>query len=320
MIMRSLPLIALVALAAAPAPAPRFGLPLACTIGSDCLVQNYVDADPSPAAHDFTGAGRTYDGHDGIDFRIASIVRERAGVAVLAAAAGVVQRLRNTAEDRLLGTGELGSVAGAECGNGLVIDHGGGWTSQYCHMAKGSIIVAPGQSVAAGAPLGKVGLSGATQFPHLHLTVRHNGVAVDPFAVAGGSSLWSPASGLANGYRAGAVLNAGFAAAPVDAATITEHGDSPPPRPDRASPAIVAFVLALGLAAGDIIHLDVIAGDGTPLAQRVEPPLARDKAQWLVFAGRKRPPAGWPAGPIAAHYWVERDGKPVLDKRFALEI
>lgn len=305
--------------ALAAAPPPRFGLPLACRIGDDCLVQNYVDADPSPAVRDFAGGARSYDGHDGIDFRIASVDRQRAGVAVFAAAAGVVKGLRNSAADRLLGADGRASVAGVECGNGVMIDHGGGWTSQYCHMAQGSIAVVRGQTVAAGALLGRVGLSGATQFPHLHLTVRRDNVAVDPFAFAGGS-LWAPAAGLAGSYRAGAVLNAGFATGALETAQIVEHGDTPPPRPDTAAPALTAFVLAIGLQAGDIIHFDVTAGDGSVLVQRREAPLPRDKAQWLVFAGRKRPPQGWPPGPVRAHYRVERGGSIVIERRFGIDL
>ena len=46
---------------------------------------------------------------------------------------------------------------------------------------KDSIVVKKGQRVAMGAILGQVGLSGKTQFPHVHLSVRHNGTVVDPF-------------------------------------------------------------------------------------------------------------------------------------------
>jgi hypothetical protein len=48
------------------------------------------------------------------------------------------------------------------------------------------------------------------------------------------------------------------------------------------------------------------------------PPLDRDKAEWIIFVGKKRPPAGWPAGRYAARYVVERGGKPVIEQRFAI--
>ena len=46
-----------------------------------------------------------------------------------------------------------GSSAG---GNGVVIDHGGGWISQYSHLRSGSVRVHPGDRVSAGQPLGLV--------------------------------------------------------------------------------------------------------------------------------------------------------------------
>lgn len=151
-------------LGAAPAATPfRIALPLACTLGKDCAVQNYPDDDPGPAARDYQCHGRTYQGHDGTDIRIPSLARQRAGVAVLAAAPGIVLRVRDGAPDISVRDLPPGAVAGQECGNGVVIDHGPLWQTQYCHMARGSVIVRRGQPVAAGTPLGRVGLSGDTE-------------------------------------------------------------------------------------------------------------------------------------------------------------
>lgn len=43
--------------------------------------------------------------------------------------------------------------------------------STYAHMAKGSIVVKKGQKVAEGTPLGKVGSTGTSTAPHLHLEI-----------------------------------------------------------------------------------------------------------------------------------------------------
>ena len=51
-------------------------------------------------------------------------------------------------------------AAGKECGNRVGIDHGDGWATDYCHLATGSVSVKPGDNVAAGQPIGRVGLSG----------------------------------------------------------------------------------------------------------------------------------------------------------------
>lgn len=309
--MRRLAPLALILLGAAPAAdPPRLGLPLACTLGTDCAVQNYPDDDPGPAVRDYQCHARSYDKHDGTDFRLTSMARQRQGVAVIAAAAGTVLRARDGVADVSIRDAPAGATAGQECGNGLVIDHGGGWETQYCHMARGSLAVRPGDRVTAGQPLGRVGLSGNTEFPHVHLTVRRDGKAIDPFAwgaaagsCGGGRSLWITTPP----YRRGQVLVAGFAAGPVTMAQAQADGAAQRPRPGRATP-LVAFVQAIGLERGDVQRLTLFAADGTVLADNKAAPLDRDKAQVLLFAGKKAPAGGWPAGAYRAEYGVTRGG------------
>jgi len=306
--------------------APRLLLPIACKIGQSCAIQNYVDVDPSPAAADYRCGGRTYDKHGGIDFRLTSMAQLRRGVAVLAAADGTVLRARDGVPDLSVREAGKGAVANIECGNGVVIGHAGGLETQYCHMARGSIAVKPGQQIKAGAPIGRVGLSGNTEYPHLHFAVRKDGAQVEPFAAGatpgqcgGGQSLWSPAAGLDKAYRAGEVLNAGFATGPVTMAAVQENGAGQVPRPSRAGPALVAFVQAIGLKGGDVQRLTLTGPDGAVIGDNRGQPLDRDKAQTIFFAGRKRPAAGWPAGRYTADYTVMRDGKAVIEKRFTLQ-
>lgn len=55
----------------------------------------------------------------------------------------------------------------------VVVDHGAGWQTYYCHMAPGSIEVSVGQRVEENTVLGKVGCTGTTSFgPHTHFEVR----------------------------------------------------------------------------------------------------------------------------------------------------
>ena len=60
----------------------------------------------------------------------------------------------------------------------LVVDHGAGLLSLYAHLSAVDTSIA--QSVAAGAPIGKVGASGRVTGPHLHFSVYLNTAAVDP--------------------------------------------------------------------------------------------------------------------------------------------
>ena len=182
--MKPITLAALCLTLAAPVAAGAFDLtpPIACDLGEDCHIQQYVDADPGPGSQDFRCGTLSYDGHKGTDFALPSLVEMEAGVAVLASAPGVVRALRDGMADGSFAAGNAASVEGRECGNGVVIDHGDGWETQYCHLRRGSVQVSKGDRVARGAPLGAVGMSGKAEFPHVHLSVRRNGEVVDPFA------------------------------------------------------------------------------------------------------------------------------------------
>lgn len=316
------------ALAAPTAPAgppPTLSFPLACRTGVSCEVQNYVDRDPGPGARDYRCGRETYQGHKGVDIRLLDMAAQKRGVNVLAAAPGVVSRMRDGMEDISIRAPVAPSVAGQECGNGLIIDHGGGWTTQYCHMAKGSLVVKPGQKVQAGTVLGRVGLSGQTEFPHLHIQVARNGQVVDPFdpdmADAGGCQakgpLWSPAALAQLGYKQGAVLNAGFAGGPVKMEDVEGGAISPPGR-DAAY--LVAYVRATELQAGDVISMSLTAPDGRSLAQSQLPPLGGFQAQHVALIGKKKPPAGWPAGVYKASYRVLRQGKAVVSHSWQVRI
>ena len=305
--------------------APKFVFPLSCRLGADCVIQNYKDADPTPAARDHKCGSRTYVDHDGTDFRLKTMAQQRRGVDVLAAAAGKVVGGRDGVPDLSVRVRGAAAVKGQECGNGVMIDHGGGWATQYCHMAKGSVTVKAGEPVAAGARLGKVGLSGNTEYPHLHFTVRQNGTAVDPFAYGAppqscgaGRSLWAPAAGLA--YVASEILNAGFATGPVSMDEASEQGADQSPKPSRTAPALVAFVQSIGLKAGDVQKLSLRSPTGTILAENKAAPLPRDQAQSIVYAGKKRSAEGWPSGIYSARYTVQRKGKTAIDKSFILQL
>jgi murein DD-endopeptidase MepM/ murein hydrolase activator NlpD len=309
-----LPLALLTAAAPPAKPLLRLAWPVDCKLGQSCAIQNYVDDDPGPAATDFECKHRTYPKHDGVDIRLTSMALERRGVNVLAAAPGRVLRVRDGMTDRSIRDEPAGAVQGKECGNGLVIAHEGGWETQYCHMREGSLAVRAGQPVQAGTVLGKVGLSGDTEFPHLHITVRKDGKAVDPFAygaAAGacraGRSLWAATPF----YREGEVLVAGFATGAVTMRDVQENGADQPARPSRTTP-LVAFVQAIGLEAGDVPRLVLTGPDGKTLAQSRQKPLDHDKAQYLLFAGRGHvPPGGWPAGEYRATYQIVRQGRAV---------
>ncbi|WP_299705619.1 M23 family metallopeptidase [uncultured Tateyamaria sp.] len=272
-------------------------LPIDCDLGTECFIQQYVDHDPSPEAMDFRCSTLSYDTHQGTDFTLRSLDQMRRGVTVIAAAPGTVQGTRDGMEDRLFRADESSQINGRECGNGVLIDHGDGWSTQYCHLKRESVTVKTGDRVDEGTVLGEVGLSGRTQFPHVHMTLRKDGAVVDPFDPDGKVECGAPSANTLwqtpPQYRPGAVLEVGFSD------RVPEFDDIKAGRATAAhmpvdAPAIVVFGYAFGGKAGDKMQLSIDGPDGTLIDDMVE--IDRNQAQFFRALGKKRTTASWPSG------------------------
>jgi hypothetical protein len=300
-----------------PASALELDVPLACTIGSDCWVQQYPDHDKGPAAADFRCGSATYNGHDGTDFRVRDIQSQ---VSVIAAADGAVKAIRNTMDDKLVTDGK--TVTNVECGNGVVLTHPGGFETQYCHMRKGSISVRAGQNVKRGDALGLVGYSGAAAFPHVHLSLRKAGQKIDPFSGALGQdcaaddqSLWSAKAQVALAYQPTQLLDFGWSSTKVDS-SVLETGQVTRDGPRGDWPALVAYARLINLQKDDEITLTMKVPQGAPATNTVK--LDRNKAQYVLFAGKKRSQA-W-KGSYEAELIIIANGKEKLRRRIDVTV
>ena len=281
---------------------PALILPLDCTPNRDCWIANHVDLDPGPGIRDYACGALTYDGHNGTDFAIRDRAAMEEGVAVLAAAAGRVRAERDGVADMSVSQAGKEAIRSRECGNGVVLQHGDGWETQYCHLRRGSVRVKQGEQVAAGQALGFVGLSGLTEYPHLHLTVRHKDKVVDPFrgererpACSAGHPLWRTKVAAELPYAPGAVYNTGFAAEEPD----TEGVRSGRYRNARVlsarAPILSFFADIFGVSAGDTLDLRLIGPDGATLAeQRVA--IEQRQALRLAYVGVRRASGSWIPG------------------------
>ena len=115
---------------------------------------------PSRVTSEF-GAGREFNGrissrHMGLD------LQGFTGDTVVAAADGVVALV-----DAFLLAGNI-----------VYLNHGGGLVSGYFHLTEQ--LVASGDTIKAGTPIGRVRATGRTTGPHLHWVVRYGSTSVDP--------------------------------------------------------------------------------------------------------------------------------------------
>jgi murein DD-endopeptidase MepM/ murein hydrolase activator NlpD len=68
-------------------------------------------------------------------------------------------------------------------GNLLMLDHGMGLNSAFLHSS--ALLVQPGERVAQGQPIGRVGMTGRATGPHLHWSLRWREARLDPLLFTG---------------------------------------------------------------------------------------------------------------------------------------
>lgn len=321
-------LVALMCLGASVSPgmaeeqAPRFSLPLDCVAHKTCFIQNYVDADPTKAVRDYTCRKSSNDGHKGVDFRLRSVAAMEKGVQVRASATGVVKAVRTDMEDHLLKGTMPSSMKGRECGNGVVITHQEGWETQYCHMRKGSLKVKQGDKVERGQMLGLVGLSGQTAFPHLHLTIRHDGKVMDPFSGRAAKEGGCGTTGMPLfetsviedfSYRSGRFYLMGFTEQSPTKAHLMAKGEGLPEVTNK-SKALFFYGMVLNPEKGDRLWLGLVGPTGL-LAQHFTKPMERHKADYYGYIGKKRTADVWPKGSYKGMLRLLRGDKIIWEKQ-----
>ncbi len=292
--------------------AELFQLPVDCTPGEDCWIAQYFDTESGVEAADHLCGVMTYDGHNGTDFAIANYRRMADGVSVLAVAPGVVVGARDGMVD-FRGPANPQRVEGRGCGNSVVIDHGDGLVTRYCHMRNGSVTVALDDQVAAGDVLGLVGQSGLADFPHLHFTAQFNGVDFDPFTglPADGCGLaglgrWDPAVAVDLPYFAAVPYTAGFA--PMEPrAEDAQFGRFADVIILETDLALMLWVDLFGVRAGDSVAMQITAPDGSVFATETFR-MDGDEAAQFQHIGRFRGDALWPTGDYLGTVTVTRAG------------
>lgn len=298
---------------------PNFAIPVDCDLESDCFIFHYVDLDPTSGVVDFNCGRQTYDTHTGTDFGVSDLTVMARGIPVTASAGGIVLRVRDGIPDQLVENQEdKAGVEGIECGNGLVIDHGDGWETQYCHLRNGSIMVKPGTKVEKGTILGMVGASGLASFPHVHLTIRYQNQVVDPFVGVNPNPgcdvdknpLWEESLA----YKPTGLIRAGFASKPPEQIELWQGKFRETNIPQN-SPAIIFWVHSYGVLKGDVEYFQLKAGNGEIVIEQ-EKTLEKPYRSWVSFVGKRTLQRGVWVGT----YQLKRDGDILINVQRQVQV
>jgi murein DD-endopeptidase MepM/ murein hydrolase activator NlpD len=273
------------------------GLPVDCNLKIDCFVQQLPDVDPGPGTLDPLCGQATYQGHTGWDIRLRSLSDIAMDVPVIAVADGTVSRLRDGVPDQIFQAAiDRLQLKDKECGNGIVIDHPGGLSSQYCHMKNGSLSVRSGTHVRKGERIGAIGSSGVAEFPHVHVSIRRDGKLVDPLTgkplgqetpVCGdlSASLLDAPTRQALVQPTVAILDVGLAAAPPELSNLVRAGG--PPLATASSSSTVAWLWAINVDEGSRFRIRLVGPGEVSLVDHTTNALPRRKANYLAYVGRK---------------------------------
>jgi murein DD-endopeptidase MepM/ murein hydrolase activator NlpD len=198
-----------------PTPPVRFSFPVTPrgriltgmeSVGPFNLGPFHMDHNPWPrldplACSDYAGRGNDlsgphcYGAHEGNDFALIGgfDTMRRADTWAVAAADGTVLEVKDGHPDKCgLDFNRIDHIddffnmlktptCPAGQANFITVDHGEGIRTQYYHLKKNSMQVAPGDRVRCGQKLAEIGSSGRSTMPHLHFNVIDNGAHVDPF-------------------------------------------------------------------------------------------------------------------------------------------
>lgn len=306
-----------------------FLFPVACTLGDNCWIINYFDTDPSQGVADFKCGHRSYDGHKGVDFAVASETQMNEGVNVLAAQDGIVMGARDGMDDLPKTDEDKKRInqQNKDCGNGVRLQHDNGYVTQYCHMKRGSINVQSGQFVKAGDVIGQVGQSGFTSFPHVHFSIEKDGQHIDPYtALPAGegcnlkaSHLWDSTNQALLSYTPASIFNGGLTTKAPDFNLIRKLGHTPAGPLRTSTKALYFWVALFGARDKDTLILEIKSPDGEVLNKSTIA-FPRDRA--LEYMGLRHRSNGieYRKGAYTGHAKLIRDNKLIAQQSFSIRL
>jgi hypothetical protein len=305
-------------------------LPVDCTIGVECFIQNYYDHGKNGNFQDYKCGFLSYPNHRGTDFRVPHLSPLTTRTKVLAAAKGIVLATRDGEPDLPISIRGKDKTAGKEAGNSVLIDHGDGWMTQYSHLKQNSIQVKQGQSVSQGEFLGLIGISGNAEFPHVDFSVRYNGEKIDPFfpykkevscndMAATNSNLWNESARTILSYAPTGVLQAGFSNS-IQSRIEVESSDKTIPANIIAVGPLVYWVQLYGLQNNDQWEIKLWGNNPNKPLVVYSQVISGNKAVYIAAAGKKNAGTRWPTGIYTGEFKLKRNGKTIVKKNKSIEL
>lgn len=247
-------------LLSSPLSALELQFPVACRLMENCWITNHVDLDRDKGyAEDYMCGSKTTDGSKSTHISLGSLSAIKQKIPVIAVADGQISVAQHN-------TGF--------CGTRVLIDHGGGWESNYCHLDPKTLQVHEGQHVKQNQILGSIGNSGQTDWPHLSYALLRNGMVFDPFSgrtnlegcsrasqplwINKMNPLYEPAQVTAIGFNFGFLNGNDIKAGALKSATAMKHD----------TPQISLWTLMMNVQKGDKIEMQIITPSGRHLKKK----------------------------------------------------
>lgn len=306
----------------------KLGLPLDCKLNETCWVMNYVDFDNEEGVYtDPNCLSRTYDTHKGTDFMLLDEKAMINGVPVLATKDGKILRFRDGEPDNWKTNAKLDQIKldRKECGNAILINHDDNTQSVYCHLRKNSIIVKKDQRVQKGDVIAMVGMSGLSEFPHLHYGYIDNKQVIDPFTGRNAATscgldkakpLWDKSLNLT--YQPLAIQTAGFTNEVPTLQNLSENAKTLTTL-NFSDNKIIFWAMFLGVRINDQITLEIIDPNNKILVSE-EITQDRNRARQLYYIGKKLDNTKLLEGAYSAITKIKRpqeDGQTIEERKFA---
>lgn len=305
--------------------APELKWPVHCDIGETCFITTLfdhgrgVDASGLPVVLDYTGGTRSVNDYYGTQIQIYNSSIANNGAEVLSAADGTVVSVRDKLPSDPYAITVLGTRLRHSVGNSVVVDHGGGWETQYSGLMQDSVPVKLGDKVKAGTVLGKIERLATQNYPSMQFVVRYKSLPVDPFVgrYTGAyhknitrAPLWKDTFEQIAFTRDVGLIATGFSKeVPVLEKVKRSMVEETYLRTDDDQ--VLFWSYLFGLKVGDHVNLALYNPQGRVVA-RHEETLVRPQERYFAYVGRKAETEGLPVGVYRGSVTVKRAGEELL--------